>query len=233
MSTQPTQAAFGVADRAADRAAASGPDARPRRGDDRRLPRGPRPDRGRDRPAADHHRPRRQRPLHLGVHRLSADLDDQRPALRQAVRPVRPAADLPVRHRHLHGRLAAGRACRRRCGSSSLARGVQGLGAGALFPIALAVIARPVRAVGARPLPGPVRRRVRPVRAHRSGDRRAHHRHDRLAVRVLLQPAHRRGRVRHGLALPAALPPRRRTAADRLSRRGPVHGARSCRSSSG
>ena len=58
---------------------------------------------------ADHHRPRRQRPLHVGVHRLPADLDDQRPALRQAVRPVRPATDLPVRHRRVHGRLAAGR----------------------------------------------------------------------------------------------------------------------------
>ena len=67
----------------------------------------------------DHHRPRRQRPLHVGVHRLPADLDHQRTALRQAVRPVRPAADLPVRDRHLHGRLAASPACRRRCGSSS------------------------------------------------------------------------------------------------------------------
>ena len=94
----------------ARRAAASGPDARPRRGDDRHLPRRPRPDRRRDRAAQDHHRPRRQRPLHLGVHRVSADLDDQRPAVRQAVRPVRAAADLPVRHRRLHGRLAAGRA---------------------------------------------------------------------------------------------------------------------------
>ena len=36
-------------------------------------------------------------------------VDDQRAALRQAVGPVRSAADLPVRHRHLHGRLAAGR----------------------------------------------------------------------------------------------------------------------------
>ena len=57
----------------------------------------------------DHHRPRRQRPLHVGLHRLPADGDDQRPALRQALRPVRPPAGLPVRHQRVHARLRAGR----------------------------------------------------------------------------------------------------------------------------
>ena len=60
-----------------------------------------------------------QRALHVVGHDLPADLDDQRPDLRQAVRPVRPAPD-----RHLRGqpvprsaRRCAGSA--RRCGSSS------------------------------------------------------------------------------------------------------------------
>ena len=75
------------------------------------------------------------------------------------------------------------------------ARGVQGLGAGALFPIALAVIGDLFAPSERGKLPGPVRGRVRPVRPRRPGDRRDHHRHDRLAVRVLPQPADRRGRV--------------------------------------
>ncbi len=223
MSTQPTQATFGVADRA--------PVELPHpvrmrvlgAGDDRDLPGGPRPDGRRDRVAQDHHRPRRQRPLHLGVHRVSADLDDQRPAVRQAVRPVRSATDLPVRHRRLHDRLAAGRAV---AGDVAARRGARRPGPrrGSALPDRPGRHRRPVRAVGARPLPGPVRSRVRPVRAHRTRDRRSHHRHRRLAVRVLLQPADRRVRVLHGLALPAALPPRRGAAQDRLPRGGPVHG---------
>ena len=72
------------------------------------------------------------------------------------------------------------------------ARGVQGLGAGALFPIALAVIAdlfAPSERGRYQGLFGAV---FGLSVADRPGDRRAHHRHDRLAVRVLLQPAGRR-----------------------------------------
>ena len=103
------------------------------------------------------------------------------------------------------------------------ARGVQGLGAGALFPIALAVIgdlfAPSERGryqglfgavFGLSVLVGPA------IGGH-------HHRHHRLAVRLLHQPADRRGRVLRGLAEPARLPPRRRTAEDRLPRGGAVH----------
>ena len=46
-----------------------------------------------------------QRPLRLGRHDLPADQHDQRPVLGQAVRPLRPQADVHDRHRHLPGRL--------------------------------------------------------------------------------------------------------------------------------
>ena len=71
------------------------------RGHDRHLPGRPRPD-GRGHGAAAHrHRPARQRRLHVGLHRLPADRHHQRPDLRQALRPLRSAAHLPARHRHL------------------------------------------------------------------------------------------------------------------------------------
>ena len=92
MSSATTQAWGGVGGSRAGRAPPPRPHAHPRRGHGRRLPRRPRPDGRRHGAAADHHRPRRQRPLHVGVHRLPADVDDQRPDLRQALRPVRPAA---------------------------------------------------------------------------------------------------------------------------------------------
>ena len=78
--------------------------------------------------------------LHLGGHRLPAHQHGHRTDLRQAVRPVRAAADADDRHRPLPGRLRAVRPVAGRCGSSILFRGIQGLGAGALFPICLAVI---------------------------------------------------------------------------------------------
>ena len=69
--------------------------------------------------AADRHRPPGQQPVHVGDHDLPADLDDQRPDLRQAVGPVRTAPD-----RHLRGRACSSSARRcaasaSRCGSSS------------------------------------------------------------------------------------------------------------------
>ena len=47
----------------------------------------------------DRHRPQGQRRLHLGLHRLPADRHGQRPDLRKAVRPLRPAPDLHDRRR--------------------------------------------------------------------------------------------------------------------------------------
>ena len=91
-----------------------------------------------------------ERAVHVGDHHLPADLDDQRPHLRQAVRPLRPPADHPLRAQPVHRRLRSGRASARRCGSSSLFRGLQGLGGGAIFPVALAIARRPVHARRAR-----------------------------------------------------------------------------------
>ena len=59
-------------------------------------------------------RPRRPSTPVLGGHRLPADLDRVDPAVGQDLRPVRPAADLPGRHRDLPDRLAARRGGRTR-----------------------------------------------------------------------------------------------------------------------
>ena len=69
------------------------------------VPRRPRPDHRRPGPADHRHPAVRQRLLRLGDHHLPADQHDQRPVLGQAVRPLRPQADLHDRHRHLPGRL--------------------------------------------------------------------------------------------------------------------------------
>ena len=89
------------------------------------------------------------------------------------------------------------------------ARGIQGLGAGALFPIALAVIGdlfAPSERGRYQGLFGAVFGLSRP---HRARDRRDHHGHHRLAVGLLPEPADRRLRLRRGLAIPAVVPPRR------------------------
>ena len=179
----------------------------------------------------DHHRPRRQRPLHVGLHRLPADRHDQRPALRQAVRPVRPAAGVPVRHRRVHARLGA-----RRPVAGDVAAGRRARHPGPRrrrdLPARDGDDRRPVLAVRARPLPGPVRRGVRALEPARPGHRRADHRHDRLAVRVLRQHPDRRSWScsRSGATCPrttsAATSRRSTTSARRCSR------ARWCRSSS-
>ena len=151
------------------------------------------------------------------------------PALRQALGPLRPATGVPVRHRRLHGRLdpvgdvAADVGARRRPRRPGPRRW-------RAVPDRDGRHRRPVRAVRARPLPGALRRGLRAVDPRRPGDRRPDHRHDRLAVRVLRQPARRRGRARHRPALPAALPPGRRPAADRLPRARRCSRARSSRS---
>ena len=70
-------------------------------------------------PAADHHRPQRQRPLHVGVHRLPADVDHQRPALRQAVGPASAAGRSSCSASACSWSARCWPGCRRRCGSSS------------------------------------------------------------------------------------------------------------------
>ena len=172
----------------------------------------------------DHHRPRRQQPLHVGHHRLPADGDDQRAALRQDLRPVRPPAGVPVRHQRVHRSARCWPACSQEMWQLVAARGIQGLGAGAMFPLAMATIAdlfSPSERGRYQGLFGAVFGHVEPARP---GHRRPDHRHHRLAVRVLRQhPDRPRGPV-HDPALPARVPPGRRQAEDRLPRRGAVHG---------
>ena len=77
------------------------------RADARHAARGARPDDRRDRAADDRRRPRRARPPLLGRHRLHPRLDDLDAALRQARRPLRAQAAVPVRDRRLPRRLRA------------------------------------------------------------------------------------------------------------------------------
>ena len=78
----------------------------PGRGHAGPVPGRPRPDHRRDGHAAHPHRPARHPALHLGGHRLPADQHGQRTAVREAVRPVRAAADADDRHQPLPVRLA-------------------------------------------------------------------------------------------------------------------------------
>ena len=87
-------------------------------------------------------RAERLQPVRLGRDLIPGDQHRGHPGLRQAVRLLRPQTDADHRHRAVPGRLdpvALGPVSRPICSWSSSA-GVQGLGAGALFPIALAVI---------------------------------------------------------------------------------------------
>ena len=146
-------------------------------------------------------------------------VDDQRPDLRQAVGPVRPAPDLHLGGRPVPGRVGAVPASARRCGSSSSFRGLQGLGGGAVFPIALAVVAdlyTPAErgkylglfgaVFGLSSLLGP-------------GHRRVHHRHVRLALDLLRQHPDRPGLAVRLLAAAAADQATRGRPEHRLPRR--------------
>ena len=68
-----------------------------------------------------------------------------------------------------------------------LFRGIQGLGAGALFPIALAVIGDLFTPGRARQVPGPLRGRVRDLVRHRPAPRRLPDRQRQLALDLLRQ----------------------------------------------
>ena len=79
--------------------------------------------------------------VHVGVHDLPAHLDDQRPDLRQALRPVRPPPDLHLGRRACSSSASVFAGLSQEMWQFILARGLQGLGGGAVFPIALAIIA--------------------------------------------------------------------------------------------
>ncbi len=170
---------------------------------------------------ANHHRSRRQRPLHVGLHGLPAHLDHQRSALRQA--PTCSAAG-----RSSSSGSAYSWPVRFWPGLSQemwqlvAARGVQGLGAGRALPDRARGHRRHLHALGARSLPGSLRRRLRVVRARRPRDRRADHRHHRLAVRVLLQSSGRCCGLRQacGATCRSTTPPA--TGRSRLPRRGTI-----------
>ncbi|CAA9238632.1 MAG: Uncharacterized MFS-type transporter, partial [uncultured Blastococcus sp.] len=68
----------------------------------RHVPRGPGPDRRLDRDPHDRRRPAGLRPAGLGDDGVPDHLDDHHPALREALRHLRPPAVLPLRHRRLH-----------------------------------------------------------------------------------------------------------------------------------
>ena len=138
-------------------------------------------------------RPRRQRALHVWVdHDLPADQHDQRPVLRQAVRPVRPPADPDVRRSRCScvGSVLSGLS--QEMWQLILFRGIQGLGAGALFPIALAVIGdlfTPAERGKYQGLFGAV---FGVSSLDRARARRLPHRQHQLALGLLRQPADRR-----------------------------------------
>ena len=128
----------------------------------------------------------RQRLLRLGHHHLPADQHDQRPVLGQAVRHLRPQADLHDRHRDLPHRLGAVRpepehghahpvprhpGHRRRCAVPRRPRDHR----------------RPVHPEGARQVPGPVRRRLRHRVRRRPAHRRLADREPQLALDLLRQ----------------------------------------------
>ena len=81
----------------------------------------------------------RLRPAGLGDHGVPHHLDDLDPAVRQAVRHLRPQAVLPVRDRDLHRRFGALR-LRQSMYELAAFRAVQGIGAGGLISLALAII---------------------------------------------------------------------------------------------
>src|SRR5215211_4695117 len=144
------------------------------------------------------------------------------PALRKDLRPVRSAAGLPVRHQRVHAGLRA-----RGPVTADVAAGCRpwdpGPRRGRDLPPRDGDDRRPILAVRARPVPGAVRGGVRALEPPRPRDRRAHHRHHRLAVRVLRQHPDRPRRAVHDPPLPARIPTRRRASEDRLPRRRPVH----------
>ena len=84
-----------------------------------------------------------------------------------------------------------------------LFRGIQGIGAGSLFPVALAIIGDLFTPAGARQVPGPVRRRVRHRVRRRPAHRRLADRERRLALDLLRQHPDRDRRADRHPAAPA------------------------------
>src|SRR5213078_1501809 len=97
-----------------------------------------RPDHRRHGAAQDRQRPQRLRAPQLGGHGLPRELHGHGPALRQAVRPLRPPPALP---RSDHGVPRALCGAAQSMGQLIAFRALQGIGAGGLIPLSQAAIA--------------------------------------------------------------------------------------------
>ncbi len=153
-----------------------------------------RPDDRVDRAADDRRRPRRPPAPLLGGDRVPAGVDGGRPAVREARRSLRPQARPPGRARALPRRLGAVRAGAEHAAAD---RVQSNPGARRRRPDRRrdGRRRRPRRAARPRPLPGPVRRRVRRLGRRRAAARRLLRRQPLVAVDLLHQPAARSRRA--------------------------------------
>ena len=128
----------------------------------------------------------RQRLLRLGHHHLPADQHDQRPVLGQAVRPLRPQADLHDRHRHLPVGSALSGLSQNMAHADPVPRH-PGHRRRLAVPGRARDHRRPVHPAGARQVPGPLRGRVRHRVRRRPAHRRLADREPQLALDLLRQ----------------------------------------------
>ena len=133
-------------------------------------------------------------------HDLPADQHDHRPVLGQAVRPLRPQADVHARHRDLPGRLGPVRPEPEHGDAHPLPRH-PGHRRGRPVPGRAGDHRRPVHAQGTRQVPGPVRGRLRHRLHRRPAGRRLPDRALQLALDLLRQHPDRHRRAhRHPAA---------------------------------
>ena len=145
------------------------------------------------------------------------------PVLRQAVRPVRPQAAPDVRDHRLPDRLRPVRPEPDDGAADHLPRPA-GPRRRRAVPDLAGRHRRPVQPGRARPLPGPVRRRVRAIVHPRPGHRRPAHRLRQLALGLLRQHPDRHRQPGRDLAAAAHRSPAGRRAQHRLPRRRRLRG---------